>query len=312
MIISSICGGLGNQLFRYAYTRKVLHDRGDSERLLLKFIGKRTSNHSGGDELGNFNVVEYETITKNTVLTYGSVMQIFIYHLYGFDRKIISMFLNEERAEKRKNWWYKFMRKKGLVFCDHTQNDAIIETPKTKNVIISGNFENKFFFDDIKDLLRKELSPKHPLMEKNKQLYDIIVGGNSVCVHFRRGDYVDDERYRRTHYLCDENYMFKAIEKIKSKVENPVFVFFSNDIEWVKDHIHIDSPCYFESGSDPVWETFRLMSSCKHFIISNSTLSWWSQYLSNNPEKIVISPNIWYRSKIRSYLISDEFDTIEV
>lgn len=43
MIVLEVRGRLGNQLFRYAAARRILHDRGDNEQLLLgfhSFLGK--------------------------------------------------------------------------------------------------------------------------------------------------------------------------------------------------------------------------------------------------------------------------------
>ena len=57
----------------------------------------------------------------------------------------------------------------------------------------------------------------------------------------------------------------------------------------------------------------RLMYSCKHFILSNSSFSWWAQYLSKNPDKIVISPSRWHPNPgWTSKLIDKNFVKIEI
>jgi hypothetical protein len=94
-------------------------------------------------------------------------------------------------------------------------------------------------------------------------------------------------------YQYDINYFYRAVEYIKSKVENPVFIIFSDDVEWCKENFHIDAPTYYETSGNPIWEKIRLMSGCKHFIIHNSTFSWWAQHLSQNKDKIVIAPTKW-------------------
>ena len=80
---------------------------------------------------------------------------------------------------------------------------------------------------------------------------------------------------------------------MQKKLKDPTFFVFSDDIDWVKKNMKFPKSTYFETGDDPVWEKIRLMYSCKHFIISNSTFSWWAQYLSRNKKKIVIAPSRW-------------------
>jgi hypothetical protein len=96
-------------------------------------------------------------------------------------------------------------------------------------------------------------------------------------------------------YFESAKYFEIIREQIKKKVKNPVFFTFSDDIEWVRNNMNFgdNTKIYYESGNDPVWEKLRLMYNCKHFVISNSTFSWWAQYLSRNKDKIVIAPSRW-------------------
>ena len=86
---------------------------------------------------------------------------------------------------------------------------------------------------------------------------------------------------------------------------------FSDDIEWVKNNIYTGCVTYYEDGTDPVWEKLRLMSACKHFVVSNSTFSWWAQYLSENEKKIVISPSEWYLDSRKNDLQSKQWILLE-
>ena len=71
---------------------------------------------------------------------------------------------------------------------------------------------------------------------------------------------------------------------------------------------------YYESGVDPVWEKLRLMSACKHFVLSNSSFSWWAQYLSNEKKKIVVAPDIWYKTgkNAKADLYQDDWKLIHI
>jgi len=184
--------------------------------------------------------------------------------------------------------------------------------PSNKNIVCYGKYENPKYFDAIRPILLKEFTPKYPERPENESLYKAIRNTNSVCIAVRRGDFLEDN-FKNQFYVCNRDYFFNAIAEARKRIENPTFVFFSNDIEWVKQNIILEEPCYYESGEDPVWETIRLMYNCKHFIMSNSTFSWWAQYLSRNENKVVIAPDRWSNnSEIEGHLLLDAFIKVPI
>jgi hypothetical protein len=166
-----------------------------------------------------------------------------------------------------------------------------------KTNYVEGAFQSWKYFDGIKDILKKEFTPRIDLQGKNKEYLDMMRNVNSVCVHVRLGDYTNDT-YNYGLNICDKDYFKEGIEIIKTKVENPVFFVFSNshkDIQNIKEHFEFDESVQYIDVQNTDIEDFALMMKCKHFIISNSTYSWWAQYLSQNDEKIVVAPKIWNR-----------------
>lgn len=79
---------------------------------------------------------------------------------------------------------------------------------------------------------------------------------------------------------------------IKAHVERPCFLFFSDDIEWVRENYcgMGDNYHFVSNGCLKDYEELMLMCQCKHNIIANSTFSFWGAWLNTDPEKIVIAP----------------------
>jgi hypothetical protein len=189
----------------------------------------------------------------------------------------------------------------------------VIEKSKCTDKFLSGCFEDPVYFDEIRETLLCEFRPKYDLLPKNEELFERINATESICLSVRRGDFETNADVSKLQSVCHRDYFEKAIERIKKMVRNPVFFMFSDDIEWVQDNIKTGCETYYEDGTDPVWEKVRLMSACKHFIISNSTFSWWVQYLSTNEDKIVVSPSRWFNNDYASPLIDrDHWELIEV
>ena len=93
--------------------------------------------------------------------------------------------------------------------------------------------------------------------------------------------------------ICSLDYYYNAMRKIAGMVEKPYFFVFSDEIEWAKNNLKSSYPIFFVENNKN-YEDLRLLSLCKHHIIANSSFSWWGAWLSNNRNKIVFVPKIWF------------------
>lgn len=290
-------GRLGNQMFQYATLRAYMEKYGN-EKLVLDF--GMLEDKSFKDELCNFKVIPYKKYVDHEKFKREcqmDLMQKIAFKKMIAMRKIIAIRGRKTHNEDSILRKYEFKKSKKLMekFGLYFVNQGYIELKGTKknNKYFYGFFESPKYFCNIKKQLMREFTPKNKKMFKNLKLYDLIEKTNSVCVTIRRGDFVDDAKNVGNHYVCTPDYFYKAIDKMNSIIKHPQFIIFSDDIEWVRQNMFFPKGTVFEDGTDPVWEKIRLMYSCKHFIISNSTFSWWAQYLSRNNEKKVIAPSIW-------------------
>lgn len=300
-------GRLGNQLFRYAVARFLQEKYYKNEQICISFNEVDESSKKDPTfthEILNFNI-NYDSIYNKKgklMLNETSLLQ----KLKVFPYFILSMKINPKDIPSNINLTKKFYNmfpKSGVYWYRYGYFKPLFS--KEKNKIVSGTFESSKYFNDIKDILMDEFQPLHPINKKNYEFLSNIKNNNSVCVSIRRGDFLNAEN--SLHNVCTKNYFYNALNYISRKIENPVFIFFSDDIDWVKKNIKVSAKAFYESGNDPVYEKLALMYSCKHFIISNSTFSWRAQYLSKNKDKIVICPEFWFKGIEKYDLIEDSF-----
>lgn len=297
-------GRCGNQLFVYAFARSLIR-KYPNEKLVFDFSGLKIGKekYKNGlyweDSLSRFKVIEYNSITEsdNLIMKYGSIKQKAVFMIWKCFNKIIKDDVSDCAIAIRKAL-FKWTSKYGIYYMQFGY--APYKLTKEKNKFLWGSFEDPNWFFDIKEILLKEFIPKEPIKIENKELYEIINSTNSVCVSLRKWSLdIHEEENLKNREICGRNYYEKAINIIREKVDNPIFIVFSDDVEWGKEivsSIADNAIVYSESGKDDVAEKIRLMSACKHFIISNSTFGWWPQYLGKYENKIVISPDKWLDS----------------
>lgn len=294
MIYLKVRGRLGNQFFQYATVECYKEKYFPNEEIALDFSDlKRLGTEEDGfvDSLKNFNVPPYKTVDKIDGNALQKLVIFFMKVPNAFLRLIGLKNIADRCTYKFEKFMQPFLNKIGVFYMIHGYCE--FHNTKAKNKIFYGNFESSKYFDEIRDNILEMYTPKEPINKDKIELYDKIKNSNSVCITIRRGDFVQNEQFKSIHYICDEKYFYKALEIIKQKINNPLFVVFSDDIKWVKENMDFGSEAIYESGNDSLAEKIREMSMCKNFIISNSTFSWWAQYLSKNDDKIVIAPNEW-------------------
>ena len=117
---------------------------------------------------------------------------------------------------------------------------------------------------------------------------------NDYCaIHWRAGDYgAAPTKYKpqgnAAHPRMTMNYYEPAMALFGSDQK---YLVFSDDLVAAKN-LFGDRVEYSE-GLDYL-DDFRLMKSCKHFIISNSSYSLMAAILGEHPEKQVVGPSPWF------------------
>lgn len=310
MIYIRMGGRLGNQFFQYAFAR-TLKKHNPQEQIIYNFDDIYRQHRTDGD--GHENSLRYfHTVgTEHQDAINYSVLQYIVWKIYN---RFYPRGVSFEQRDKYERRWLWIMTFFGMYLLSLGYYPFRLRKPWwVKNLIVKCSCESELFFQGVEDELKQAFVPKQTSLKDNADFMTKIQQTNAVAVCVRRGDFVDDKQTKDVYFVCDVPYYRMAIEKIKQSVDSPTFFFFSNDIEWTKQNLNVEGfPCYYEATGNPVWETVRLMSSCKHFIISNSTLHWWAQYLSPNSNKVVVAPGRWYRNNFKSALFQPNWELIDV
>lgn len=270
MIIVKIWGGLGNQMFQYAF--------GISKSLRLL------------DRL-KFDVTAY----KDYKLRKFELEDAFSLKLDLADQDEIQDFKAVTRYPLRKIFNVlgisidKYVRENEFGFQENIFN-------LKGSRYFDGYWQSPKYFEEFEEEIRGLFSFPKPLSESAKSYLEKINQALSVSLHIRRGDYVSDKSTNDTHGTCTKEYYVNGVGKVLAAYPEAHFFVFSDDLDWARLNTEfLPNRTIIESSSmESDWEEMFLMSRCRHNIIANSTFSWWGAWLNRNPDKMVISPKQWF------------------
>lgn len=160
-----------------------------------------------------------------------------------------------------------------------------------------GYWQSEKYFADHADAIRRDFALRAaPAARLDAALLARLAAVESVSLHIRRGDYVDNPKTNAFHGVCPPDYYRRAAAHIAGQVHAPEFFVFSDDPDWVRENLKLDFPLHLVSdGRLQNYEELTLMSRCHHHIIANSSFSWWGAWLNARPGKIVCAPRTWFR-----------------
>lgn len=264
-MIIRLKGGMGNQMFQYAMGKML------STKWEKKVYFDDSSFES--DELRCFELDEL-----NVSLEKASQKEIEKYKRIRYFYNII----------------YNYIKIKRLFGIQLEKREFCFDKYKYARYF-DGYWQNVQYFQLIREQLQQEFVFTGELTKYQEQIIDQMKQESSVALHVRHGDYLANNN--QDIFVClPINYYQQAIDLLREKIGSLRIYVFSDDIAWCKQNFTFCDNLVFvdESISNRAKVDFELMRNCKHFIIANSTFSWWPAWLASNKDKIVIAPQAWF------------------
>jgi hypothetical protein len=253
-------GGLGNQLFQYALGRALAEK--DRRELFLDDLALRVPRPLA------------------TPRTYGL-------HAFEIRARCLSEVPAGAAAPVR------------VVQMRRGFNPYVLSPRAAAHLYLEGFWQDERYFRHLEGPIRRELRFKPGPWSDSPWNAALARTPEPVCVHVRRQDYVTGRGGGFRLGFCGIEYYADAIQTLAERVGEPHFFVFSDDLPWCERFLDFGGRPYTfvrhqENAGGPQLD-LRLMTLCRHFIISNSSFSWWGAWLGSAPDKLVIAPRIWFR-----------------
>ena len=267
-------GGLGNQLFQYAFVEK-LKSMGKDVKVDLSIYEDTPEGTTVRDSIYDMLNTKYEIATQE---------------------EIDSLF--------KRDIWSKIWRRISKNANAYYENEPSYkpEILKRTSGYLVGYWQSEKYFKDMRSRIVEAFDLSEMMKNGDAVILDDRESNTeSVALHIRGGDYLNKLNVGTFGGICTKEYYCKAIEYIAQKIKNPKFYIFTNDKEYAKTIVDAvldsagESISYqFVEGNNEshAYLDLVLMSKCKHHILANSSFSWWGEYLSDQ-SGIAIAPSKW-------------------
>jgi hypothetical protein len=279
MIVVELVGGLGNQMFQYAAARTLADRLGTDLGLDLRPFSVPNGRPY---RLGRFNIRATVVDERELFGTHG---------VRSLRRRLTTGALDRLRL---------LVRRPRPRFASATR--VVHQGPAYSQVLeraadhswLSGYWQSELYFSRSVDAVRADLTLRALSPRSAAMATRLASMPYPVAVHVRRGDYAHVASTRAYHGLCSESYYQSAIAHVRRRVPHADFIFFSDEPDWVADHLGSDAALVVTDNDDRPEEDLYLMTCCRSHVIANSSFSWWGAWLARSDE--VVAPSAWYQA----------------
>lgn len=275
ILVARLHDGLGNQLFIYAAARAIAAARGAT--LLLDTVSAFAHDRKYGaiSQLQHFAIAAELAPARYCFLP-----------PFGRQRRDLMLSLSAKLPLR-----HRFMVRE-------SDFDALMAGARARCVLrLEGYWQSERYFASIADTIARELDIVSPLSPRSLEVARQIDASQAVCLHVRQmhgAHHAFDKAPPPAYPQLPYSYYEEAVARLTQRVADPVFFCFADNFPWIRERWNFPYPIHFvdhNRGSDKAHEDIALMRRCRHFIIGNSTFSWWGAWLSGAPGKIVIAPD---------------------
>jgi hypothetical protein len=278
MIVVTVRGGLGNQMFQYAFGRSMAASLDRRLVLDLTMMPTGTSPFLRTFELPALGLVERRSALEDCMAARAAVER---------PRRLVRVLGIAARAALAP--WQVREPAEGTILLP----DAV----PARLAVCVGYWQSHLYFSEMDRELRSELIPQIEPSGRVAAVLRRAEDRQSIAVHVRRGDYVEVPSYRAKHGAQPAAFYRTAVQRIMDRgLTDPLAIIVSDDPVWAKHHLRLDVETehveLYQSLSSI--ETLALLSRCQHHVISNSSLSWWGAWLAQHPEQRVVYPLTWF------------------
>jgi hypothetical protein len=268
-IIVRVQGGIGNQLFCYAAARRLALVN-DAELVIDDVTGfVRDAKYQRRYALDCFNISCRKATPRER-------MEPFERYKRGLAKYI---------ARQRPFHIRRYIEQEGIDF-----DPRLLELKVKGTVYLDGLWQSEGYFKDVEDLIRKDLAIIPPQDLGNKEMAERIRVCNAVAIHVRWFDVHSENSTNNVPTV----YYTRAVAYMEKLAPDAHYFLFSDFPTSASVRIPLPQEritCIFHNKGDVnAYADLWLMSQCKHFIIANSTFSWWGAWLADNAAKQVIAP----------------------